>query len=120
MLHYIEIHGVEFPVDLSIRTITKLAKHYNTDITGFVEMITGAKDVDSSLDVIETLGTMVLNDGAERANTGTSYSVYDVRDFMTVDSKFSDAITQMLFETFEQGEVFQKPPVAAAPKKAKK
>lgn len=120
MLHYIEIHGVEFPVDLSIRTITKLAKLYNTDITGLVEKITTPKDIDESLDFIEQLGVVVLNDGAERANTGTSYSVYDVRDFMTVDSKFSDAITQMLLDTFEQSEVFQKPPVAAAPKKAKK
>ena len=120
MLHYIEIHGVEFPVDLSIRTITKLAKHYNTDITGFVQMITDAKDVDSSLDVIETLGTMVLNDGAERANTGNSFTVFDIRDYVTADPHFAENLTTLMLDTFEQGEVFQKPPVAAAPKKAKK
>ena len=120
MLRHISIQGVDHPVDLSIRTITKLAKLYNTDITGLVEKITTPKDIDESLDFIEQLAVVVLNDGAERANTGASYSVYDVRDFMTVDSKFSDAITQMLLETFEQSEVFQKPPVAVAPKKAKK
>ena len=120
MLRHISIQGVDHPVDLSIRTITKLAKLYNTDITGLVERITTPKDIDESLDFIEELAVIVLNDGAERANTGVSYSVYDVRDFMTVDSKFSDAITQMLLETFEQSEVFQMPPMLAAPKKAKK
>ena len=120
MLRHISIQGVDHPVDLSIRTITKLTRVFNTDITGLVEKITMPKDIDESFDFIEQLAVIVLNDGAERANTGTSYSVYDVRDFMTVDSKFSDAITQMLLETFEQSEVFQKPPVAAAAKKAKK
>lgn len=121
MIRYIKFSGEDVAVDFSIRTLSILGREYNTDVTGLAEIVASqAENVDEILELIERLAVLALNDGAERTGDKRRYTKFDVRDAVTVDATLGETLLNMLMETFQQAEVFPKPPTEVAKPKVKK
>lgn len=121
MVQYINFCGDTVPVDFSIRTLSTLAKAYDVDITGLAEMVVSKADnIDDTLELIERLGVVALNDGAERCGLERRYTKFDIRDAIIADAALGEQLLTMMIATFEQTSVFPTPPQQAAPQRKKK
>lgn len=121
MVQYIDFRGESVPVDFSIRTLSTLAKAYGVDITGLAEIVASkADDIDDSLELIERLGVVALNDGAERCGLERRYTKFDIRDAIITDASLGEQLLTMMASTFEQTSVFPTAPQPTAPQKKKK
>lgn len=121
MIQYINFCGDTVPVDFSIRTLSTLAKAYDVDITGLAEMVVSKADnIDDTLELIERLGVVALNDGAERCGLERKFTKFDIRDAIIADAALGEQLLTMMISTFEQTSVFPTPPQQAAPYRKKK
>lgn len=120
MLRQINYNGTELNADFNIRTLLKIAKCYNVDLTGIEEVFRNLKDQEDILTFVATIGSVALTEGARRATkTGEykSYSVDDLFDMLTVDMSIAEHLLNELFASMEGSNVFPTAPKEKAPKK---
>ena len=117
MLHYIDFGGKELPVDFNIRTLIRVAKAYNTDLTGLQEVFANFTDEEDYITFVGNIGSVALTEGSRREGGGIIFTPDDVYDIITVDMSIAQQLIDMLFETMRGTEVF---PAAAAPTKPPK
>lgn len=119
MIRQLNISGEQCPADFSIMTLAKIAREYDTDITGLATL--AALDcLDEQLKFIATLGAEALNAGAEREHLLRKYTVYDLYDALTEDLSLAETLLTAFKDTFEGSSVFPKPSTATAKKEKKK
>ena len=123
MLRQINYNGTELNADFNIRTLLKIAKCYNVDLTGIEEVFRNFKDQEDILTFVATIGSVALTEGGRRATeTGVyrSYSVDDLFDMLTVDMSIAEQLLNELFASMEGSNVFPTAPKGKAPKKKSK
>ena len=117
MIRYINIAGVEHPVDYSIMTLAQLARAYKSDITGLAEVFQSFKDEVEYIDAVATIGVVALNAGAKREGTGKEFTKYDLYDALSADMSLANSLVTDLFDSMRGDAVFTTPPTAAEKKK---
>lgn len=120
MIRQLNISGEQCPADFSIMTLAKIAREYDTDITGLATLAAGDGHLDEQLKFIATLGAEALNAGAERERLLRKYTVYDLYDALTEDLSLAETLLTAFKDTFEGSSVFPKPSTATAKKEKKK
>lgn len=123
MLRQIKYNGQELSADFNIRTLLKIAKCYNVDLTGIQEVFLGFKDdQEAMLTFVATMGSVALTEGARRTAEGGEYKCYsvdDLFDMLTVDMSIAEQLLNELFASMEGSNVFPTAPKKAPKKKSK-
>lgn len=117
MVHHIIHQGKQLPIDFNVMTLIRLAKIYNTDLTGLHEIFSKFKDEEDYINFVGNIGAVALTEGSRREGEGVKYTPDDIFDMLTVDMTLAQQLIDMMLATMNGKEVF---PVAATTKPPKR
>jgi hypothetical protein len=121
MLHYIHHEGKELPVDFNVWTLVRLAKAYNTDLSGLQEVFAKFDNEEDYIRFVGNLGAIALTEGSRREGGGVRFAPDDIFDMLTTDMTLAQQLIDMLFATMDGPKVFpMAAPTTAPPKKNRK
>lgn len=119
MLHYIHHEGKELPVDFNVWTLVRLAKAYNTDLSGLHEIIAKFDNEEDYIRFVGDLGAIALTEGSRREGGGVRFTPDDIFDMLTTDMTLVQQFIDMLFATMDGPKVFPKAATTTTPPKKK-
>jgi hypothetical protein len=119
MLHYIHHEGKELPVDFNVWTLVRLAKAYNTDLSGLQEVFAKFDNEEDRIRFVGNLGAIALTEGSRREGGGVRFTPDDIFDMLTIDMTLAQQLIDMLFATMDGPEVFPMAATTTAPPKRK-
>lgn len=119
MLHYIHHEGKELPVDFNVWTLVRLAKAYNTDLSGLHEIFAKFDNEEDHIRFVGNLGAIALTEGSRREGGGVRFTPDDIFDMLTTDMSLAQQLIDMLFATVDDSKVFPTAATTTAPPKKK-
>lgn len=120
MLHYINHQGKQLPVDFNVWTLVRLARVYNTDLSGLQEVFAKFDNEEDSIRFVGNLGAVALTEGSRREGTNVKYTPDDIYDMLTVDMTLAQQLIDMMFATMDGPKVFPMAAPTTTPPKKKK
>lgn len=126
MLHYITYNSpdgaVQLPIDFNIWTLIRVAKCYNTDLSGLQEVFKSFSNEEDSILFVANVGAVALTEGARREGGGVKkhYDVDDIFDMLTIDMSIAQQLLDNLFATMEGSKVFPMAPTIKEPQKKRR
>lgn len=120
MLMTWRIGGEELPINLSMSTLFEAAESVDTDITGLVEILQDTRRMGRLLKVLSNIGTIALNDGAERTGSSRRFTRWEVDDAISKDMTIVNELIDRVMQSVSAPEVFPTPSGPTAKKKAQR